>query len=162
MGPRFFYMEQLLRFKAIWERAKTRAEWTANEEDIVKFEASRNVKLPDDLRNYFKFVNGMDGEVDDGFYEFYSLNKVEDVVTLLGGYGIPRHGESIAMINNPENCFVLADYSINLIAYVIRLNHVDSERNEVYAICGSTYEIIAESFSDFISLYLENPDNLII
>jgi len=104
----------------------------------------------------------MNGEVDDGFYEFYSLNKVDDVVTLLGNYGIPRHGEFIALIKNSENCFVLADYSINLIAYVIRLNHANSERNEVYAICGGTYKIIAESFSDFISLYLENSDDLLI
>ena len=148
-------MEQLLRLKAIWERAKIRAEWTASEEDILKFENSHKLKFPEDLRSYFKLLNGMGGEVDDGFYEFYSLNKVEDVVTLLGDYGIPRHGESIAMINNPENCYVLADYSINLIAYVIRLNHINSERNEIYAICGGTYKIIAESFSDFIFLYLE-------
>jgi hypothetical protein len=155
-------MEQLLRLKAIWERRKIRSEWTASESDILKFETTHNVKFPEDLRSYFKIVNGMDGEADDGFYEFYSLNKVDDVVTLLGNYGSPRHGESIVLINNPENCFVLADYSINLIAYVIRLNHVNSERNEVYAICGGTYKIIAESFSDFISLYLENPDNLMI
>ena len=155
-------MEQLLRLKAIWERRKIRSEWTASESDILKFETSHNIKFPEDLRSYFNLVNGMDGEVDDGFYEFYSLDKVDDVVTLLGNYGIPRHGESIAIIKNPENCFVLADYSINLIAYVIKLNHVDSERNEVYAICGGVHKVIAESFSDFIFLYLNNPDELMI
>jgi hypothetical protein len=155
-------MEQLLRLKAIWERRKIRSEWTVSESAILKFETDHNVKFPEDFRSYFKLVNGMDGEVDDGFYEFYSLDKVGNVVTLLGDYGTPRHGESIAMIKNPENCFVFADYSINLIAYVIRLNHIDSERNEVYAICGDVYKIIAKSFSDFISLYLENSDDLII
>ncbi|MFC6224613.1 SMI1/KNR4 family protein [Hymenobacter artigasi] len=155
-------MEQILRLKATWERRKIRSEWTVSETDILKFETDRNVNFPEDFRSYFKLVNGMDGEVDDGFYEFYSLDKVDDVVTLLGDYGMPKHGKSIAVMENPENCFVFADYSINLIAYVIRLNHINSKRNEIYAICGGAHKIIAESFSDFISLYLENSDDLLI
>jgi SMI1 / KNR4 family (SUKH-1) len=155
-------MEQLLRLKSIWEEKKIRSEWTVSESDILKFETDRNVKLPEDFRSYFKLINGMDEEVDNDFFEFYSLNKVDDVVNLLGNYGTPRHGESIVRIRNPKNCFVFADYSINLIAYAIRLNDVDSKRNEIYAICGDVYKIIAESFLDFISLYLDDSDELII
>jgi hypothetical protein len=156
-------MEQLLRLKAIWERRKIRAEWTASESDIIKFETDRRVKIPEDLRSYFKLVNGMDGEVDDGFYEFYSLDKVGDIVTQLGEYhGITRHSDILHEIEHPEMCFVFADYSISLIVYAIRLSNVDTAKNEVYAICGGVHKIIAESFSDFISLYLEDSDDLLI
>ncbi|HEX8429033.1 SMI1/KNR4 family protein [Hymenobacter sp.] len=156
-------MEQLLHLKIIWERAKIRSEWTASESDILKFETDHNVKLPEDFRSYFETVNGMDGEVDSGFYEFYSLNKVEDVVTQLGDYhGIPKHSDILHEIEYPEMCFVFADYSISVIVYAIRLGNVNTTKNEVYAICGGIHEVIAESFSDFISLYLENPDALLI
>jgi hypothetical protein len=104
----------------------------------------------------------MYGEVDSEFYEFYSLNKIADAVTQLGDYGIPRHGESIVQIKNPESCFVFADYSINLIAYVIRLSNIDFEQNEVYAICGDDHKVIANSFSEFISIYLNDSGDLLI
>ncbi|GAB3635036.1 hypothetical protein GCM10027422_06260 [Hymenobacter arcticus] len=156
-------MEQFLHLKAIWEQRKIRSEWTASESGILKFETDRNVKFPEDLRSYFNLVNGMDGEVDDDFYEFYSLNKIKDVVTQLGEYhGIPRHSDILHEIEHAEMCFVFADYSISLIVYAIRLSNVNTAKNEVYAICGGIHKVIAESFSDFISLYLANSDNLLI
>jgi hypothetical protein len=61
---------------------------------------------------------------------------------------------------NYKNCFVIANYSCHLFAYAIRLYPDKADINEVYVVCGDEYKVIANSFTEFIDLYLKNPDLL--
>ncbi|HEX8350365.1 MAG TPA: SMI1/KNR4 family protein [Hymenobacter sp.] len=154
-------MDSLSELNTLWEKAKIKSVVTATEEQLKNFEESYKLKLPQDLRDYFANVNGTEGESDDGFFTFCTFNQFQSIQQVLRDwYGVPKHSDIIQKIDHSETCYVFADYSICLFAYAIRLHHEVGSENEVYAICGGEYRIIAKSFSEFINLYLQKSDQL--
>ncbi len=59
-----------------------------------------------------------------------------------------------------KNCFVFGDYMFHIFSYAIRLNSSESGKNEIYIICGDKYKVIANSFSDFVRLYVSDSIEL--
>ncbi|RSK36312.1 SMI1/KNR4 family protein [Hymenobacter metallilatus] len=155
-------MNKLSELNDLWKKAKIRTVDTATEQQVSEFEATHNLIIPHDLRGYFVAVNGTDRLPDNEFYTFCTLEQFQPITKVLDAWknGIPRHSDVLEKIGSPQNCFVFADYSIYLFAYAIRLYPTESAQNEVYAICGGEYRIIAKSFSEFIDLYLQQADEL--
>ena len=116
--------------------------------------------LPNDLAEYFEFINGTQ-QYDSKFFNFYSLKNFKSVEETYSEWeGIPHFKEIVETLTGYKNCFVIADYSIHVLSYCIRLFSFTASTNEVYSICGSRYKQVAASFTEFIDLYMHNTDAL--
>lgn len=47
-----------------------------------------------------------------------------------------------------------------MFSYAIMLYPYSSKENEIIVISGDKYEVVATSFSQFLEIYLMNPDEL--
>lgn len=109
---------------------------------IAAWETSARVLMPDELREYFRVVDGMDrGAMDPRSYlRFWQLAELEPA------RGLP-------------STWLFADYSISALDYGINLER--SERyGEVVALGGVRPHTIASSFGGFVKLYLDGSDAL--
>jgi hypothetical protein len=90
-------------------------------------------------------------------FEFYSLKQFKTVKDMLGDYrGVPDYRNIVNTLHLHERCYIFADYSLSVRAYAIRLYKETSSTNEIYAICGDKYKVIANSFTEFIDIYLKD------
>jgi hypothetical protein len=129
----------------------------ASVEEVADFEARYSVRMPADLRRYFLAVNGMGPKpiVDDDFFAFWQLSDVKTVAE-----ECPEHGEQ-----SPEaaHYFLIADHSIFLPAFAIRLAGNSSRYNPValvYTHLDSKDREIRDafrSFTEFVEYYLQDP-----
>jgi len=125
------------------------------EAKLKAFEEKYGVILPDDLRDYFRCLNGMvPDEVDDGMMRFWMLEEIEPLPQ-----GAPQYSDG-TYVPNPETLFLFADYSLWAHAYAIRLGITELESNEVIIIGYKSPKLISASFSRFVDTYLTNKDLL--
>jgi hypothetical protein len=135
--------------KTLWLRQGVNLRPGATEDEFAAFQATYNIRLPEDLREYFAAVNGFDGSehwmTDDEVITFLGLHEMK----LLSEYWSPDVADS-------DSYFVFADYSLAAHVYAIRLDG-SGHRNDVVVVYDRTVEV-ASSFSEFIEGYLENND----
>ncbi len=127
----------------------------ASEKEVESFQEKYNVKIPDDLKEYFLTFNGTgQGNFGGSGYAFFSLSEFELIC------------ETSDLASSEKemyaNCFALSDYMIWCWGYVIRLTP-DLGKNDVLSIYleSSPNPKVANSFSEFIALYLDAPDDII-
>lgn len=129
--------------------------------DYTSFETATGLKLPEDLKAYFNSVNVTPEAYDKDMFFFYSFSEFISVETKLKPWnGIPDYSNIVNTLENHAQCFVFADYMIQLFTYAIRLNSNNSSVNEIYIICGDKHKVIATSFSGFMKLYDEQSIEL--
>lgn len=124
-------------------------------EELALFEQKYGVVLPDDLKDYFLLFNGTgQGNFGESGYAFFSLEELEPICETSD---LNEEEKSIY-----SNCFAFSDYMIWCWGYVVRLNSVAGD-NPVFSIyLSSPSDLkVANSFSEFVSIYLENPDDII-
>jgi hypothetical protein len=133
--------------KTFWVRQGIKLRRGATELEFAAFEARYNVRLPEDVREYFASVNGFDGSehwmTDKEVITFLALDEMKP----LSEYWSPAVADS-------DSYFVFADYSLAAHVYAIRLDS-SRHRNDVAVVYDRTVEV-ASSFSEFIQGYLEN------
>lgn len=130
------------------------------ERDILSFEKKTGLVIPLDMKQYFIKVDGTAGE-DDDFFEFYSLVNFKTVEQSLKDWtGSPDYSNIIYTLPEHGSFFVFADYLFHMFSYAIMLCPYSSDKNEVIAISGDKYQVVANSFSQFLEIYLMNPDKL--
>ena len=118
----------------------------ASESDLEAFERRHNVRLPGDMRSYFRILNGTGSSYADGddfLLCFWALEKLEPV---------PEWTEAG---KDDVRWFVFADHCFSHHDYAIRLTRDGSEPNPVCAKEGRRK--VARSFSEFVELYLTDP-----
>ena len=131
--------------------------------DISTFEASQNVLLPADLKEYFKSVNGSEEKYDHFFFLFKSIIELKKIGDeLIYHDGSPDYSNIVNTLPSYHECYTFCDYEFHLMTYAIRLFNLPSDKNPVYVICGDRYNEIASSFSEFIELYFVQSDKLFI
>ena len=114
------------------------------------FESKYKVMLPDDLREYFLLVNGMDANsTDEDLIRFWPLEEVKSISEGASAYSDQSY------LPDPGSIFLFADYCIWTHLYAIRLSSCEG-RNEVYVIGGKSPIFLAGSFTEFATLYLAN------
>jgi len=134
---------------------------TATEQEISDFQNFKQLRLPHDLIEYFMDFNGTSGEYNDRFFCFYSLNEFKTLKEKFEGWiGVPNYGGILNSLQEHSGCYVFADYHCHLFAYAIRLYGTETFKNEVYAICGNEYGVVANTFTDFIHKYYRDPEGL--
>lgn len=129
---------------------------------ISAFEKRNGVRLPDDLRTYFRELNGTGGDYAYGIIRFWGL---DECVTLANE--VRSAGSRAAVIQSAygepsvemEDFFVFADHLHESQLYAIRLRP-ESTANPVIVLDGGEPAEVATSFSDFVRCYLTTPESL--
>jgi SMI1 / KNR4 family (SUKH-1) len=138
-----------------WSRHDVSMEPGVSETELKAFEHKYNVLLPDDLCNYFMSVNGMSpGMSDDSLFRFWMLSEVKPVTEGAPEYAGPNYTTA------PDSIFLFADYCIWSHAFGIHLSEQEQQLNTVYVIGFSPAISIANSFSEFVDIYLTDKDRL--
>lgn len=136
--------------KTYWLRQGIKLHRGAREDELAAFEAHYNIRLPDDLREYFAAVNGFDDSehwmTDDEVITFLGLEEMKP----LSEYWPPDVAES-------DSYFVFADYSLAAHVYAIRLNSSTGPENDVVVVYERAVKV-SSSFSEFIKGYLEKSE----
>jgi len=154
-------MKQINIITAIWEESEINPSFKAGCDEILRFEEKYGFILPNDLRSYFLLLNGTNSKYDNNLFRFYSLDNFLPVREALDNWrGTPGYRQIVNTLKNPEECFVFSDYSFHLLIYAIRLNKFTSNENQVYIIQGSNYEVIANSFTQFLDFYIKDDSIL--
>lgn len=144
------------KIKKLWEQENISNSIVIEENEILSFQNKSNLFIPSDLAEYFKQLNGSNDEYDKNFFRFYSFSDF----TSLGGGLNTWNGSSDVINAVGDFVFVFADYLFCMFSYAIKLYSNTSLNNEVLIICGDESKIIANSFSEFIDLYLDNSIEL--
>jgi len=153
-------MLQLKKLKEKWVFENINNFHSVDTDVLQTFQHENNVVLPNDLEEYFKRLNGTGGEYTDELYEFYSIDCVKKVSEEFQDWkGIPSY-QTLLNSNDIKNLFVFANFSFNLFAYAIKLCPERIDTNEVYVLCGEEYKKIANTFSEFLELYLKDSVEL--
>lgn len=133
--------------KHFWLQQGIKLKPGASEIELFAFENKYDVRLPEDLKNYFSTVNGFDdSDADEEYITFLPLEEIEPL--------------SMNWSQAPEakSYFIIADWSISCHVYAIKLTK-DNEFNNPMFIDFNNKKIptqIADSFSEFAQSYLKN------
>lgn len=131
----------------------------SNIDEIRTFQKKYNVEITQDLQDYYLEINGSGNEPLNNLYEFYSINRTKKIhEELINWRGIPDYGK--LNFDGLENIFVFGGYEFNFYAFGIELFKDLSSENRVFIFCGENFRIIADSFSEFIDLYLNRPEEI--
>lgn len=145
---------------AYWRSQNMALQSGASEDQIEAFELRYQVRLPFDLRDYYLQINGMDihwpHAQDRNGFSFWPLEKVKTVPE-----EARSHTNGWSHFLGAEHHFIFADYLDWSWAYAIHLSPEVSHDNPVSLIGKPEAPIkIANSFSDFIGLYLVDSPQL--
>lgn len=146
----------LQRLTNFWREAGLMIRAGVNPTEIQTFESKYRVRLPDDLREYFLTIDGMEDDLDAGFNRFWPLEMVK-----------PVHEELTDI--NPDRwaypgCFLFADHCIWCFAWAVELRNESSKLSgPVFQVTGGDYPVqqIAPSFTAFMEMYLQNPFSIL-
>lgn len=106
------------------------------------------------MNDYFHLSADELKEFDLDMFTFYNFDKFKSVFAEAGDYGgIPDYRNIINRLRGHQNCFVFAEYFTHMSVYAIRLYEYPSEVNQIYAIIGDKYKVVANSFAEFIELF---------
>lgn len=129
------------------------------EAEIEGFESRYKVRLPSDMREYFLRVDGLSeyypNSQDDQGFSFWSLRKVKTVLE-----------ESAKVMgisyNEAGSLFIFADYLDWSWAYAIRLSTNVLAETPVFLTDYPRPIKVADSFSEFVHLYLADASELYV
>jgi hypothetical protein len=145
-------VDQLL---AHWEAHDARIRPGVPMDRIEAFEVEHGVQLPDDLRVYFSRCDGIEGGTSATGHvrelmDFWPLAQLER----LGPPSLLLPGD----LGAADAYFAFADYSIHAAVFAIRLTADARAKNPVIL---EDLVCLADSFTDFIHVYLERPEELL-
>lgn len=137
-----------------WQRCGLVVQPGVEAVDVQAFEAKYGVILPPDLRSYFEAANGSGVELtsDSAFCRFWPLEEVKLVEDQFPNLHPDRSAYS--------GYFHFADHSVWMNAYAVRLSQPSGP---VISVAGAadTGRTIADSFTEFIEMYLSDPWSII-
>lgn len=116
-------------------------------EDVCHFEEKHGVALPRSFKEYLETVNGMpEGETDENLISFLSLELIDQE-------------PNFKVLSGNVVELIFAEYSIYCHCYVLRSSR-RGDRSVVVGTSGEMEKHIADSFDNFIKLYLSNPTGI--
>ena len=125
-----------------------RAPVVASESDLEAFEQNNGVRLPADLRKYFLELNGTDGDGDAQIFRFWPLGEIRRV-----------DRKDFALLD-ADSYFLFADYLMESWYYAIYLGNDPFFQNRVILTGFPRNPVVAQTFSEFLELYLRDEPKL--
>lgn len=142
--------------------SKARVQDLTIDEQLNLFQFRHKLIIPDDLKAYFKLS---DKEIDDYNIDMFAFYKFDEFMTVkenVGDFGgVPDYRNIINTLPVHQSCFVFANYFTTLAVFAIQLYNDKSEFNEIYAIMGDQYKVVAKSFTEFVNLYREDISSVL-
>jgi hypothetical protein len=157
-------MERLTeRLKSYWSAIGATMRPGVDHSMIASFEAHYGVRIPEDFCDYIANIDGIDdGNWDNEMISFWPLHSIKSVPEALTPFaGIPNYSQITHRLGEAGAYFVFADFLIWSHVYAVRFGKRESDKSQVLWICGSTYYSVAESFSDFLQMYLDKPESIV-
>jgi hypothetical protein len=115
---------------------------------IIRLEEKYCIKMPIELHDYLRTVNGMaEGETDVNMISFLTLDAIEHELSF-ADYGAIR-----------TVSFIFADYLIFSHYYLLR-SKLDGTQIGVFAADGTNEKLISKSFNEFIEAYLSESASI--
>src|SRR5262245_9005382 len=152
------------RLRNYWSSIGVRLGSGVSQPALKSFESNYGVEFPEDFHDYISTIGGMEeGFSDSNLVSFWLFDQIKSVPEMLTHFaGIPNYSRIGKHLKEPDSYFVFADFLIWSHVYAIKLNSNQSEKNQILWICGSEHKQIAESFSIFLQMYLDDPESLFI
>ncbi len=123
--------------------------------DLDAFENRYGVRLSSELRAYFLTLNGseggMNGPMDDYLLSFCHLSEVRPL-----GEAAPELGAP-----NADQWFVVADHSIGVHLYVVRLSDNSAAPTPVAVVYDEFIVVVAPSFEAFLDGYCARDEDML-
>ena len=128
-----------------------------NAVEIAAFEAQHDIVIPADLRDFLLEFNGT---LDMSGTDYFRFLQLEDF-TSSDRHPVMSFGEAFAAKHPsiPNGFYVFADYLQWCYGYAIQLGK-GVERNDVVLIGGLTTPVVANSFTEFMSLYMMDSSDI--
>jgi hypothetical protein len=133
--------------KQFWLQQGIKLKLGASEIELFAFENKYNVRLPEDLKDYFSTVNGFDdSDVDGEYITFLPLEEIEPLSI------------NWSQAAEAKSYFIFADYSISCHVYAIKLTEDTKFDNPIFIDFNDNKSPtqIADSFSEFAQSYIKN------
>ena len=128
-------------------------------QEIVTFEQRYSVALPQDLVDYFSFVDGMEDTMCADMFHFWKLEELRPVFDVLNGddHDYPDRDAY-------PNYFAFADYMINSWDYAVLLTNDRQQRAPVRFVTGMDRpgNVADDSFASFMRRYCKDPNELLL
>jgi SMI1 / KNR4 family (SUKH-1) len=124
------------------------------ESEVAALESKYGIRIPDDFREYLLASCSADEDLWDGFVGWWPLERIKNIPDEL-----PNEAENPQVAANAKTYLFFADYSIWCWAWAIACGD-DENRGRVAVISGHD-RFVADSFSDFVDLYIINQDRLV-
>ncbi|MCI0390344.1 MAG: SMI1/KNR4 family protein [Acidobacteria bacterium] len=142
-----------------WRAQNLPIQTACREDDVKSFETRYEISLPQDIREYFLNVNGMTpygpGYQDEEGFSFWSLETMRTLME--ENEELDRH---YLRLTGENSFFLFCDYMDWRYAYAVKILPGSSVAEGIYFVCCRNPIKIADSFSDFVRLYLEQSDQL--
>jgi SMI1 / KNR4 family (SUKH-1) len=142
-----------------WRSQNLPVQTACREDDIRSFETRYKIALPQDIREYFLNVNGMTpygpGYQDEEGFSFWSLETMRTLIE--ENEALDHH---YLRLRGEDSFFLFCDYKDWSWAYAVKILPGSSVAEGIYLVCCRNPIKIADSFSDFVRLYLEQSDQL--
>lgn len=123
--------------------------------DLAGFESHYGVRLPSDLHAYFRAMNGseagMNGPMDDYLLSFCNLSEVRPLSEVAPELGAP----------NADEWFMIADHSIGVHPYVVRLSAASADPAPVAVVYNEFVVVVAPSFEAFLDGYCNRNEDML-
>ena len=128
-------------------------------QQIAAFEQKYSVALPQDLIDYFTFVDGMEDSMCHDMFHFWKLEELRPVVEVLSA-GNREYSDRDAY----PRYFTFADYMIRSWDYAVLLTNDRQQSAPVRFVTGTEPpgRFADDSFYSFIRRYCEAPDQLLL
>jgi hypothetical protein len=135
-----------------------------SEDRIAEFEHRHNVQMPVDFRCYFMTMNGSAGAYGYGMIRFWKLDEVKSIAEEIDNT-LPTasviQAAYLEPIEGAEHYFVFADFLHESQLYAIHLSlSQDDGVNQVVVLDGSAPIKVADTFSQFVDVYITSPECL--
>jgi hypothetical protein len=139
------------KLKAYWLSQDLSFNPEVPKEALIHFETKYHIQIPDDMRKYFLQVNGMNSQyMDNAGFTFWELKWVQ---LLTEEY----REEEYRILEDAEAYFVFADCIACSWVYAIKMEKSCKNENFIiiFGLTGKPLKI-ANNFSEFVQLYLNN------
>lgn len=153
--------KKLVKLKEIWKLENISNQKIISKHELISFMDTQNIVIPIDMVEYFETLNGTNDDYDCNFFRFCSIFQFKSINDDLKNWkGIPDYSNLINTLPDYKSYYVFADYMFCMFSYAIKLYPNNCIDNNVIVISGDKYKIIANSFNEFMDLYLNNSIEL--
>lgn len=138
------FTDKLIKLIPLWAEQGVQLNTGISINDLKQLEIDFAFSFDEDFHAYLKNVNGfMDFDSDEAWFSFWSQNRMQ---------------EENSDDSHPKNVIWFADYSINLCSF--GFHKVDRKVYTHYQTIEGI-ECVASSFSEFIEMYMQDPNLLL-